>query len=152
MRKKKSFIIAAVVLLLVFSAAMAWHLLSSPPHAAGIASGKGASGKVIEIFYLPHPPAVAVVRKIEAVAAKHPDFKLVEYDFTDAANKDLLTARGLTEHMPVAVFIGGNDEFDIDGRKVVFTNFPQGDAFLPLFAGAWSYDDLEKAIIMTNGK
>ena len=48
--------------------------------------------------------------------------------------------------MPVAIFIGGKNEFEINGKKVILNNFPQGDSFIPGFEGNWNYDDLRRIL------
>jgi hypothetical protein len=107
------------------------------PVAAMAASG------TVEIFYLPHPPAEAVVRDVEAVLKKHDQFKVAKYSFDDPESKKILARYDLREHMPVVIFINGRNEFTLGKRKVVFKNFPKGNAFVPMFEGNWSYRDLD---------
>jgi hypothetical protein len=53
--------------------------------------------------------------------------------------------------MPVVIFINGRNEFTLGARKVVFKNFPKGNAFVPMFEGNWSYQDLD-SVLSTAGK
>jgi hypothetical protein len=106
---------------------------------AAVMAGSG----VVEIFYLPHPPAEAVVKDVEAVLKKHDHFKVAKYSFDDPESKRILAKYDLREHMPVVIFINGKNEFTLGKRKVVFKNFPKGNAFVPLFEGNWSYRDLD---------
>jgi hypothetical protein len=107
-----------------------------------------ASGKQvrIDIFYLPHPPAIAILRKVEAVLHNYPTAKINEYDFLDPKNADKIKAHGLTEHSPIVILLNDKNAFSIDGRQVEFKNFPKGDAFVPSLEGSWTYDDIDKAI------
>ena len=100
----------------------------------------------VDIFYLPHPPAEAIVREVEALLKEYPSITINEYDFLDPENKQKIEDRGLTEHMPVAIFIDNDNTFVIEGKTIIFSNFPIGDAFVPTQEGSWSYDDLEKVI------
>jgi hypothetical protein len=102
-----------------------------------------AASGVVEIFYLPHPPAEAVVKDVEAVVKKHDQFKVAKYSFEDPRSKKLLARYNLREHMPVVIFIDGQNEFTLGKRKVTFKNFPKGNAFVPMFEGNWSYRDLD---------
>jgi hypothetical protein len=106
---------------------------------AAVMAGSG----VVEIFYLPHPPAEAVVKDVEAVLKKHDQFKVAKHSFDDPESKRILAKYDLREHMPVVIFINGKNEFTLGKRKVVFKNFPKGNAFVPLFEGNWSYRDLD---------
>ena len=105
-----------------------------------------AAADVVEIFYLPHPPAMAVVGDVEAVLKKHSDVKVEKYNFEDPATRKMLEKYHIKNHMPVAVFINGKDEFVIGKRKVLFENFPKGNAFVPMFEGNWSYQDIETVL------
>jgi hypothetical protein len=129
----------AIIIAVVFVAAV-----------IGPATASAASGTV-EIFYLPHPPAEAVVRDVESVLEKHGGFKVVKYSFDDPRNKKLLAQYNLREHMPLVIFINGRNEFSLGKRKVVFKNFPKGNSFVPMFEGNWSYQDLE-SVLSSDGK
>ena len=96
----------------------------------------------MEIFFLPHPPALAVVNKVEKVAAEFKNIDLKKYNFDDPGIKKLLKKYDLAGHMPVAIFINGQNRFIVNGQKMALRNFPKGDAFVPTFAGEWDYEDL----------
>jgi hypothetical protein len=100
----------------------------------------------MEIFYLPHRPALAVVSKIENVAAEFKNINLKKYNFDDPDTEKLIKKYDLGGHMPVAIFINGQNSFPVNGREIVLRNFPKGDPFVPMFAGEWDYEDL-KAIL-----
>lgn len=106
-----------------------------------VTAGQAATNTV-EIFYLPHRPAMAVVRDVEDVLKKYSNIKVKKYSFEDPAAGELLEKYHIKNHMPVAIFINGKHEFSIGSRKIVFENFPKGNAFVPSFEGNWSYDDL----------
>jgi len=96
----------------------------------------------MEIFYLPHRPAMAVVAKVEQVAGEFANVSVHKYSFDDPRSRKAIDKYQMTEHTPVAVFINGRDSFTIDGRTLRLRNFPKGDAFVPMFAGEWDYVDL----------
>jgi hypothetical protein len=105
-----------------------------------------AADIAIEIFYLPHPPAMAVVTKVEQVAGEFIDVSIKKYSFDDPNSRKMVEKYRLTDHMPVAVFINGQDSFTIDGRVLRLRNFPKGDAFVPTLAGEWDYADLRRIL------
>jgi len=106
----------------------------------------------MEIFFLPHRPAIAVVEKVEQVAAEFNNITIKKFSFQDPGAKKLLEKYGITEHMPVAVFINGKNSFTVNGRSLRFRNFPKGDAFVPTFAGEWDYSDLRTVLTEVAGE
>lgn len=105
----------------------------------------GSSIKM-EIFYLPHRPAVAVVEKIDTLVAEFENVVTEKYNFEDSASKKILKEYKLSGHMPVAIFINGKNSFTVDGKTISLSNFPKGDAFVPTFTGEWDYSDLRKIL------
>ena len=107
----------------------------------------------MEIFYLPHRPAMEVVGKIENIAAEFSSVVFKKYSFDDPAAEKFLKKYGLRDHMPVAIFINGKISFTVNGQKIRLQNFPKGDAFVPMFAGEWDYADLRALLQeMSGGK
>jgi hypothetical protein len=104
----------------------------------------------VEIFYLPHPPAVAIVKKVEPIIAEFPKFTVKEFSFDDQQAKSLIDKYNLTEHMPIIIFIGGKDTFAVGDKKIELKNFPKGDAFAPSYEGGWSYEDLRGVLKSLN--
>jgi hypothetical protein len=101
-----------------------------------------AADILMEIFYLPHRPAQAVVSEVEKVAAEFKNIAINKYSFEDPATEKLLKKYNLTDHMPVAIFINGQNSFTVNGQKISLRNFTKGNAFVPMFAGEWDYADL----------
>lgn len=128
------------------------HLIFGLLFALFTASTGQAATNTVEIFYLPHPPAMAVVRDVENVIKKYSNIMVKKYNFDDPEVRDLLEKYQLKNHTPVAIFINGKHEFKIGSKKVVFENFPKGDAFVPTFEGNWSYKDLDTVLKNLSGK
>jgi len=105
-----------------------------------------AASNLVEIFYLPHPPAEAVVKDIEGIIRKYSRFKVEKYSFEDSRSRKLLSKYNIREHMPVVIFVNGKSEFVIGNKKVIFKNFPKGNTFVPTFEGNWSYQDFESIL------
>ena len=131
MPKIKMFLGLIVLLCLSFA------LLEVPAQAADIE---------MEIFFLPHRPALNVVDQVERLAAEFTNVKVHKYNFEDPAVKGLLKKYRLTEHMPVAIFINGRDHFSVNGNDLQLRNFPKGDSFVPTYSGDWDYPDLRKIL------
>lgn len=106
---------------------------------------------LIEILFLPHPPAMAVVSKVEKVAAEFNNIVIKKYNFEDPATKKIMKKYNLTGHMPIAVFINGQNTFTVKGEKISLRNFTRGNSFVPMFAGEWDYDDLRLILKKIDG-
>jgi len=110
-----------------------------------------ASDTLIDIFFLPHRPALKVVSEVEKVIAEFSNIETKKYSFEDPAAKELLKKYKLNGHMPVAIFINGQNTFLIKGKKISLNNFPKGNAFVPMFAGEWDYEDLQGILQRIDG-
>lgn len=110
-----------------------------------------ASDIQIEIFYLPHRPALEVVSKVEKVVADFDNIVIKKYNFEDPDTDKLLKKYDLAGHTPVAIFINGQNNFTVKGQEISLRNFPKGDAFVPMFAGSWDYSDLHIILQEMNG-
>lgn len=106
----------------------------------------------MEIFYLPHRPALNVVDKVENLAADFANVTIHKYDFDDTKSSHLVKKYQITEHMPVAIFINGKNNFTINGHEVRLQNFPKGDSFVPMFSGEWDYTDLKAILTDLSGE
>ena len=105
----------------------------------------------MEIFFLPHPPAMAVVDEVEKVAAEFDNIVITRYSFDDPSSEKLLKKYDLKGHMPVAIFINGQNSFTVNGQKISLRNFPKGNAFVPMFKGEWDYADLRIILQQISG-
>lgn len=115
------------------------------------ASARAADVKM-EIFYLPHRPALNVVDKVEKLALEFANVTIHKYNFDDPESEGLLEKYSLTGHMPVAIFINGKNRFTVNGHEMRLRNFPKGDSFVPTFAGEWDYTDLRAILTSLSGE
>jgi hypothetical protein len=146
MNKKIIGIASTAMLIIIGVASYVMFKPHSPP--AGSPTSYQVTPYTVEILYLPHPPAEAIVKKVEPIIAQFQKYTVKEFSFDDPSAKSITDKYKLTEHMPIVIFIGGKDTFDVGGKKIELKNFPKGDAFVPAFEGGWSYDDL-KTILQT---
>lgn len=128
------------VFLMLLSATLLWKTV--PVQASAID---------IEIFYLPHRPALNVVDQVEKVAGEFANITIRKYDFEDPDSRRLVEKYQLTQHTPVAVFINGKNRFTVNGHELTLQNFPKGDRFVPMFSGEWDYSDLKTILTELSG-
>lgn len=110
-----------------------------------------ASPAVVEIFYLPHQPAEAVVKDVEVALNGLKDIEVRKCNFEAAESRKQMTKYNIREHTPVMIFINGKNEFVVKNRKIVLKNFPKGNSFVPFFEGNWSYQDIKEIVRSLTG-
>jgi len=111
-----------------------------------------AADTLVDIFFLPHRPAQAVVSEAGKVAAEFHNIVIKKHSFEDPGTDKLLKKYNLTGHMPVAIFINGQNSFTVNGKKISLRNFPKGDAFVPMYSGEWNYADLRVILQEVSGE
>ena len=112
------------------------------------ACGGQADGPVlVEIISLDHSPIRATVQEAIDVAAEYGDKVTVQsYDFDSPEGTAFAEANGLSEHTPIAIFVNGEMEFEVDGRLVKFYSFPQGEGTGMVAEGVWTMADLRAVL------
>jgi hypothetical protein len=105
-----------------------------------------AYSATVEIFYLPHPPAEAVVRDAESVIKRFKGIEVKKYSFESPESRKHIAKYDIKEHTPVMIFVNGRNQFVLGKKQVVLKNFPKGNAFVPMFEGNWSYEDLRQIL------
>jgi hypothetical protein len=144
MNKKIWTIIAIAIVIAAGLAYWRLHKQTATDNLGNPSSRMTVDKHLVEIFYLPHAPAEAIVQKVEPIIAKYPGYTLKKYDLLDPASKPRITEYNLVAHAPIVIFIGGKTSFTVDGKSMSLINFPKGDAFAPSFEGEWTYDDLDE--------
>ena len=112
------------------------------------ACGGQADGPVlVEIISLDHSPIRATVQEAIDVAAEYGDKVTVQsYDFDSPEGTAFAEANGLSEHTPIAIFVNGEMEFEVDGRPVTFYSFPQGEGTGMVAEGGWTMAELRTVL------
>jgi hypothetical protein len=120
---------------------------SSTPSAASAGSGGASGGLQVEVVYLNHPPVRPIVQQIDQVLAGYGDKVFVtKYDFDTPEGAAFAKKKGLSGHIPLAIFIDGSETFDLGGRNVKFESFPQGEGTGMVADGAWTMTDFQSAL------
>jgi hypothetical protein len=123
------------------------------PAASSTQSGGSTNGVKVEVVYLNHPPVRPIIDEINKVLASYGDIvNVIRYDFDTPEGAAFAKKMGLTGHIPLVIYIGGSETFDISGRKVKFESFPQGEGTGMVPDGAWSIADLDSVLKTKVGK
>lgn len=129
MRKWEMTVLCFVAVLMIFT------LLPLTAHAE-------EQEKVIveAVGFFSHFPMRPTRQVIEETCAEFGDqVELTLYDETKAEGQDFLTSKGLSGHIPMRLYINGENAFNIDGQEIAFRDFVDYE---------WTADDLEKAITL----
>jgi hypothetical protein len=113
------------------------------------ACGDGqANGPVqVDIISLDHAPIRPAMQEAIDVAAEYGDKVMVQsYKFDTPEGEAFAEAHGLMEHTPIAIFVNGEMEFEVDGRTVKFHSFPQGAGTGMVAEGVWTMADLRAVL------
>lgn len=111
----------------------------SPPPTPGVVT--------VDILFLNHPPVRDVLTQVDPVLAAYGDkVSVTRYDSDTPEGAAFAKQKGLTGHVPLAIFINGSQTFDVNGRKVTFESFPQGAGTGMVPDGVWTVADLDSVL------
>ncbi|MEX2323704.1 MAG: hypothetical protein WEA29_08060 [Acidimicrobiia bacterium] len=107
---------------------------------------------LIEIISLDHAPIRPAVEDVLRLAAEYGDDIAVEaYFFDSPEGEDFAAEKGITEHVPLAIYINGVSEFIVESRTVKLEGFPQGEGTDVVADGSWTIDDLRVVLDRATG-
>lgn len=101
----------------------------------------------VELVYLNHGPVRSVLTDMDKLLAGYGEQVYVaRYDVGTPKGEAFIQAKGLTGHIPLAIFINGSMEFTVGDRVVEFYSFPQGQGTFIAADGDWTLDDLRQVL------
>ncbi len=112
------------------------------------------SGAVtVEIVFLNHPTIRKVLTQVDSTLAAYGDkVSVTRYDFDTPEGAAFAKKKGLSGHIPLAIFVNGLQTFGVNGRQVTFESFPQGAGTGVVPDGAWTVADLDAVLKSVVGK
>ncbi len=114
---------------------------------AACGGGQADGPATLEIISLDHAPIRPAVQEALSVAAEYGDKVMVQsYLFGTPEGDAFAEEHGLLEHTPIAIYINGEMEVEVDGRSVKFYSFPQNAGTGMVAEGMWTMDDLRAAL------
>ena len=110
--------------------------------------GKQSDGPaLVEIISLDHAPIRPAVQEVLDLVAEYGGKVTVQsYDFDTPEGAAFAEEYGLTEHTPIAIFVNGEMEFEVNDRTVEFYSFPQGEGTGMVAEGVWTTADLRAVL------
>jgi hypothetical protein len=117
--------------------------------------GLAAAGEqkvAVEILYLNHGPLQSTLKEIDNICAQYKDKIIVSrYDFESQEGERFKSKKGITQHVPLMIWISGKSTVSIKGKEIKFSGFPTGSGPAS-FQGKWTMDDLRSALIQATQK
>jgi hypothetical protein len=107
----------------------------------------------VEVLYMNHGPLLDSLEQIKKVFSQYGSKITVSwYDFETKEGEQFMAKKGLTQHIPLVIWMDGKSSIPVDGKEIKFVGFPTG-AGPAAFQGKWTMDDLKQALNqMTNKK
>jgi hypothetical protein len=131
----KNIVFGLLVLLLLF-----------PPVGAS-----GAPATKVEILYMNHGPLQATLQQIRGVLAQYGDKVSVSwYDFESPGGGKFKAQKGITQHVPLMIWIDGKTTVQVGQKEVQFVGFPTGSG-PAFFQGKWTMGELKAALARATG-
>jgi len=106
----------------------------------------------VEVLYMNHGPLLDSLEQVKKVFSQYGDKITVSwYDFETKEGEQFMAKKGVTQHIPLVIWMDDKVKFQIDGKDIIFAGFPTGSGPL-FFQGKWKIEDLKKALNQLTGK
>jgi hypothetical protein len=106
----------------------------------------------VEVLYMNHGPLMDTLDKMKGVFSSYGDKISVSwYDFDSKEGEDFMAKKGVKQHVPLVIWIDGNEVVKLGQKQVKFVGFPTG-AGPAFFQGKWTIGDLRAALDQETAK
>jgi hypothetical protein len=107
----------------------------------------GTGTAVLDVVYLDHPPVRAAITKVDEVVARYQNYVSVrKLNAETEEGRTLVEHTRTTDQVSILLLLNGRSEAKVDGRTVRFEGFPEGTGPVRSVEGAWTLDQLDKAL------
>ena len=106
----------------------------------------------VDVLYMNHGPLMDTLDKMKSVFSSYGDKISVSwYDFESKEGEDFKAKKGINQHVPLLIWIDGDEVVKLGQREIKFVGFPTG-AGPVFFQGKWTIDDLKTALDQATAK
>jgi hypothetical protein len=106
----------------------------------------------IDVLYMNHGPMQPTLRDLRALFPQYGDKIMVSwYDFESDEGERFKSKRGISQHIPLVIWVDGRSELMENGRTIKFEGFPTGSG-PSFFQGKWKLEDLVIILDRMTGK
>ena len=100
----------------------------------------------VEVLYMNHGPLMESLDQVKKVFAQFGNKITVSwYDFESKEGEQFVAKKGITQHVPLVIWMDGKSAVPVNGKEVKFIGFPTGSG-PAFFQGKWTMDDLRAAL------
>jgi hypothetical protein len=100
----------------------------------------------VEVLYMNHGPLQSSIEQIKKVFSQYGNKISVSwYDFETREGEQFMAKKGVTQHIPLVIWLDGKFTFPVNGKEIKFVGFPTGSG-PAAFQGKWTMEDLRQAL------
>jgi hypothetical protein len=106
----------------------------------------------VEVLYMNHGPLLPSIEQIKKVFSQYGSKITVSwYDFETKEGEQFMAKKGVTQHIPLVIWLDGKYSIPVNGKEIRFIGFPTGSG-PAFFQGKWTMDDLRVALNQVTNK
>ena len=106
----------------------------------------------VDVLYMNHGPLMDTLNKMKSVFSSYGDrINASWYEFFSKQGEDFKAKKGINQHVPLVIWIDGNEVVKLGQKQIKFEGFPTG-AGPAFFQGKWTIDDLKAALDQVTDK
>jgi hypothetical protein len=106
----------------------------------------------VEVLYMNHGPLQSSLEQIKNVFSQYGSKVAVSwYDFETKEGEQFMAKKGITQHLPLVIWLDGKFSIPVNGKEIKFIGFPTGSGPI-FFQGKWTMDDLRQALNQITNK
>jgi len=100
----------------------------------------------VEVLYMNHGPLQASLDQIKQVFSKYGSkIEVSWYDFESKEGEQFMVKKGVTQHVPLVIWMNGKFAIPVNGKEIKFVGFPTGSG-PAAFQGKWTMENLRVAL------
>jgi hypothetical protein len=106
----------------------------------------------VEVLYMNHGPLLDSLEQIKKVFLQYGNKISVSwYDFESKEGEQFMAKKGVTQHVPLVIWLDNKFSYLVNGKEIKFVGFPTGSG-PAAFQGKWTMEDLQQALNQITNK
>lgn len=106
----------------------------------------------VEVLYMNHGPLLDSLEQIKKVFSQYGGKITVSwYDFETKEGEQFMAKKGITQHLPLVIWLDNKYSIPVNGKEIKFVGFPTGSG-PAFFQGKWTMEDLRQALNQITNK
>ena len=106
----------------------------------------------VEVLYMNHGPLQSSLEQIKKVFSQYGNKITVSwYDFETKEGEQFMAKQGVTQHVPLVIWLDDKSTVPVNGKEIKFVGFPTGSV-PAFFQGKWTMEDLRQALNQITNK